>query len=222
VFADASERIRVTNETKRYRSVVMMTTRHDEATDSTAESTVKARSRTKLLAAATELLVEGGPQRVTVDAVAERSGVAKSTLYRHWRSVDELLIAVMRANTPEPAVPDLAAGFDVALRSWMHSAVVALTAPNWPRILSALLELRTKSPELAAVLEGDFDDKLTTMRAILDVGVAEGRVPAGLDARIVTQTLVGPLVLAALSGDGSDAAALADYVMERFLASYRR
>ncbi|MDO9175716.1 MAG: helix-turn-helix domain-containing protein, partial [Actinomycetota bacterium] len=60
------------------------------------------RSRACLLAAATELLVETGVRGVTVDAVAERSGVAKSTLYRHWGSVQELLVDVMRANVPEP------------------------------------------------------------------------------------------------------------------------
>jgi len=44
--------------------------------------------------------------------------------------------------------------------------------------------------------------------------------PAGLDPRLVTQTLIGPLVLAVLSGDG-DVAELADYVLDRFLTSYR-
>ena len=32
------------------------------------------------------------------------------------------------------------------------AAVVTLSAPDWPRILSAMLELRTKSPEMAALL----------------------------------------------------------------------
>ena len=182
--------------------------------------TVRDRSRTKLLAAATELLVEGGAQNVTVDAVAERSGVAKSTLYRHWRSVDELLVAVVRASVPEPIPVDLAAGFERSLREWMRGAVVTLSAPDWPRVLSALLELRTKSPEMAAVLQADFDDKLTTIDSILLLGVAEGRLPAGLDPRVVTQALVGPLVLAALSGDQARTAELADYVTERFLDSY--
>ena len=47
-----------------------------------------ARSRTAVLDAATHLLVTGGPAAVTVDAVVAESGVAKSTIYRHWRSRD--------------------------------------------------------------------------------------------------------------------------------------
>jgi AcrR family transcriptional regulator len=180
-----------------------------------------ARSRTRMLAAATELLVEAGVRGVTVDAVAERSGVAKSTLYRHWSSVNELLIDVMRANVPPPAPVDLTAGFEAALQSWIDGALAALSAPDWARTLPALLELRTHSEEMAVLLADDFDNKLVTVVAILQLGAAEGRLPADLDPRQVMHTLVGPLVLATLVGDEDRAAELADYVLERFLASYR-
>ena len=179
-----------------------------------------ARSRTKMLAAATELLVEDGPRGVTVDAVAERSGVAKSTLYRHWCSVHELLLDVMRCNVPESVPIDLGAGFEPALRAWLDAGVATLTAPDWARILPALLDLRTHAAEIAELLDADFEVKLETVAAILRLGADEGHLPAGLDPRLVTQTLIGPLVLAVLSGDG-DVAELADYVLDRFLTSYR-
>jgi AcrR family transcriptional regulator len=180
-----------------------------------------ARSRAKMLAAATELLVDSGPRGVTVDAVAERSGVAKSTLYRHWSSVAELLVDVMRANVPEEMPVELGVGFEAALRTWVEHGVTALSAPDWARILPALLALRSHSPEMAELLAADFDDKLTTVASILDLGAAEGRLPEGLDPRVVTQTLIGPLVLAALNGDIDRLRELADYVVERFLTSYR-
>jgi|JI7StandDraft_1071085.scaffolds.fasta_scaffold379665_1 AcrR family transcriptional regulator len=180
-----------------------------------------ARSRARMLAAATELMVEGGVRAVTVDAVADRSGVAKSTLYRHWASVQELLVDVMRANVPETSPLDQSLGFEAAVRSWMGSAVAALSAPDWARTLPALLELRNHSPEMAELLASDFDEKLVTVVAILDLGVGEGRVPAGLDPRQVMTTLVGPLVLATLNGEAAQLAALADYVADRFLDSYR-
>jgi hypothetical protein len=74
---------------------------------------------------------------------------------------------------------------------------------------------------MAELLAADFDDKLTTVASILDLGAAEGRLPGGLDPRVVTQTLIGPLVLAALNGDIDRLRELADYVVERFLTSYR-
>lgn len=179
-----------------------------------------ARSRAKVLAAATELLVEAGPRAVTADAICERSGVAKSTLYRHWNSINELLVDMMRTNLPVTSTIDRSAGFEVALRDYVGRAVVALSAPGWVRILSALLELRQHNPEIAQLMQADFDDKMSTMASILELGVAEGRLPAGLTAELVTPTLSGPMVLTALNGEEDRVAEVADYVLGRFLASY--
>jgi AcrR family transcriptional regulator len=194
----------------------MTPTSNDIATASAA----RARSRAKLLAAATELLVERGPRSVTVDAVAERSGVAKSTLYRQWRSVDEMMVDVVRANTPAATEVDVSAGFEPSLRRWMSAAASALSAPDWPRVLVALLELRHGSPEMAEVLDADFADKVGAIAEILAIGSAEGRLPDGLDPRMVALTLVGPLVLASLRGDGAVTADLSEFVLERFVASF--
>lgn len=179
-----------------------------------------ARSRAKVLAAATELLVEAGPRAVTADAICERSGVAKSTLYRHWSSINELLVDMMRTNLPVTSTIDRSAGFEVALRDYVGRAVVALSAPGWVRILSALLELRQHNPEIAQLMQADFDDKMSTMASILELGVAEGRLPVGLTAELVTPTLSGPMVLTALNGEEDRVAEVAEYVLGRFLASY--
>ena len=196
------------------------TTTHPASAATADQDPRVARSRARMVAAATDLMVESGPRGVTVDAVAERSGVAKSTLYRHWSSVHELLLDVMRANIPPAAAVDLDHGFEAALGAWVDQGVATLTAPEWARILPALLELRRHSPDMAELLETDFEEKLVTLTSILDLGVAEGHLPTGLDPRLVTQTIIGPLVLATLSGDGN-VTELAAYVLERFLASYR-
>lgn len=172
-----------------------------------------------MLAAATDLLVDLGLRGVTVDAVAERSGVAKSTLYRHWGSINELLIDVMRSNVPRPLLVDLTGGFENALRRWIHWSMDALLARDWARTLPVLLELRTHSPEMDELLSSDRNNTLAVVDSILALGVRAGRVPAGLDPRHVSRTLIGPLVLASLTGD-DDLAELADYVVDRFLASY--
>ena len=55
-----------------------------------------ARTQKAVIDAATDLLVEGGPAALTMDAVVARSGVAKSTLYRHWETRDALVAAMVR------------------------------------------------------------------------------------------------------------------------------
>jgi AcrR family transcriptional regulator len=54
-------------------------------------------TRQRLLAAAQELMEEGGYGAVSVVAIAERAGVAAGTLYRHFPSKEELFVEVFRA-----------------------------------------------------------------------------------------------------------------------------
>ncbi|MDO8392660.1 MAG: TetR/AcrR family transcriptional regulator [Actinomycetota bacterium] len=179
-----------------------------------------ARSRSKLLAAATDLLMESGPRAVTVDAVAERSGVAKSTLYRHWPSRNDLLVDVMRSHVPETPMVDLSLGFEAALRSQISIAVGVFSDPEWLRILPSLVSLQHHVPQMAELMAADREAKLAMLRDVIDLGVAEGRLPAGLDPLQVLHLLIGPLMFAVLSGDGDGLPGLADEVVARFLASY--
>lgn len=179
-----------------------------------------ARSRARLLAAATELLVGAGPRAVTVDAVAERSGVAKSTLYRHWGSRTDLLVDVMRANVPDLGRPDLTLGFETALRTHVRQVAAALGAPEWLRIMPALVSLQHQVPEMAAIMTADHEAKMAEMEPVLALGASEGRIPSGVDPRLAVQLLIGPLVFAALVGDAATIGPLADHVVDRFLASY--
>ena len=73
------------------------------------------RTREAVLDAATALLVEGGPDAVTMDGVVQRSGVAKSTIYRHWSGRDELLTEVFDHNAPHIDTPPVELGFREAL-----------------------------------------------------------------------------------------------------------
>lgn len=178
-----------------------------------------ARSREKLVRAATDLLVEAGPRGVTVDAVAERSGVAKSTLYRQWSSRDDMLVDVVRCNVPDADPPDLSLGCAGALRAYIASVASTLADPEWSRIVPALMSLRATMPELAAVVEGDRDDKAQVLRSILELGVEEGVLSPPVDVEESMILLLGPLVFASITGQDDRLPALADQVVERFMSS---
>lgn len=165
-------------------------------------------------------MVEDGPRAVTVDAVAERSGVAKSTLYRHWESATALLVDVVRSNVPDMEVPDLSDGFARALRVLVRQFAEALADPEWARIMPAMLALKHQIPEMAELTTADHHHQLAVLRAVLDQGVEEGRLPAGLDPETVASVLIGPLVFSCVRDFSDKLPDLADYVADRFIASY--
>ena len=179
-----------------------------------------ARSRRAVLAAATELLVEAGPRAVTVDAVAERSGVAKSTLYRHWESRTALLIDVMSCNVPALDTPDPALGFRAALRTMVRDAAATMGTPEWAALMPALMSLKQHMPELRELSDADQQHKIGALAAVLDLGVAEGLLPADIDPLLVATVLIGPVVFAILGGNLDQVDAVAEYSVDRFIASY--
>ncbi|MGZ4518513.1 MAG: TetR/AcrR family transcriptional regulator [Mycobacteriaceae bacterium] len=62
-----------------------------------------ARSRARLVRAATQLLSEGGVEAVTIDAVTRAAGVARATLYRHFSTGAELLATAFEQLLPPVA-----------------------------------------------------------------------------------------------------------------------
>ena len=59
------------------------------------------RSRKKLTDALISLSLERGYESLTIAAVAERAQVAHSTIYRHYKNLDDLLIQILRAMLQE-------------------------------------------------------------------------------------------------------------------------
>ncbi|NNE10803.1 MAG: TetR/AcrR family transcriptional regulator [Ilumatobacter sp.] len=178
-----------------------------------------ARSRAKVLEAATALLVELGPRGVTVDAVSERSGVAKSTLYRHWPSRTDLLVDVFRCNMPHIDPVDGSNGFEAALRSHVADVAATFADPEWSRMVPALFMLKNQFPEVDEITQVDRDQKNSVLLEIMELGVAEGRMPAGLDPTNVAAALFGPMMFALLTGTG-DPTELGNDAIDRFLGSY--
>ncbi len=179
------------------------------------------RSRAKLLAAATELLVDHGPAALTVDAVAERSGVAKSTLYRHWPSREALMIDVLRENMPCIPQFDKSLGFEKRLRGYLRALADTFADPEWARILPALFSLKYECAAVGTLTDTDRDEKVAMLTELLDAGAAEGAIPAGLEPHSVAATLFGPLMMCVLTGQADTVHKVAEFAVDRFLASYR-
>ena len=87
----------------------------------------RARSRARVLEAAVAILGEDGQPGLTIEAVAARSGVAKTTIYRQFADRDELHVAAVHSvapTMPMPTTDDLQA--DVTIGKGDYQLKVAL------------------------------------------------------------------------------------------------
>ena len=63
-------------------------------------------ARRRIVDAARELAEESGMTGLTIDGVAERSGVAKTTIYRNWPTIEELRVEAVGSLVAELPTPD--------------------------------------------------------------------------------------------------------------------
>ncbi len=177
-----------------------------------------AKTHRAVMTAAGDLLMEQGPDGLTVDAVVARSGVAKSTVYRHWATRDELVAAVFADCAPDLQIPDESLPFEDALRALAESFLEMLNDEHWRRLLPALFLLKFQMGQIAE-LDGEMkEQQQQVISAVLRRGVDEGRLsPEVLDDLGTTiALLVGPFVMATLT----DLVTLDETFTERVVAQF--
>jgi AcrR family transcriptional regulator len=182
-----------------------------------------ARSRAAVLDAGVELLVECGPNAVTVDAIVQRSGVAKTTIYRHWGSREDLVVDVIREVVkPTPALrADLP--FEEALRTLMRASCAQAADDRLRRAFPALLLAKAQSqPALERLRDETQDDHHSRLEEILRRGVAEGHLRPDVTVQDAVIQLMAPMVLLTCGfQDLDDPATTAERIVDLFLSSHR-
>lgn len=155
------------------------------------------RAHQAALDAAAGLFLEEGVAAVTIDAVAARSGVAKTTIYRRWANRDDLLLDVFRrfALGIEPPPADLPPA--ERLRSLARQLAGRFADPQWQVALPALLGAVRHKQELAGLADRLDAHQHRHVRAALEDAAAVGALP-GTDIGEALLRLVGPLLMAAL------------------------
>lgn len=182
-----------------------------------------ARTHSAVMQAATDLLVEGGPNAMTVDAVVARSGVAKSTVYRHWATRDDLVNDVFHHCAPLLDLPGEDEPFEQALRTLAYSLTDMLSDPRWKRLMPSIMLLKAEMGTMAELESEMKDQQFEVMVSVLRRGIDEGALPATvLDDVDATVTLfAGPLLMAGIADTVPLTRDFADRVVDHFLAAHR-
>ena len=147
-----------------------------------------------ILQATRELLVEAGVQRLTVEKVAARAGVAKTTIYRRWRDKDELALAVVLDMVEQVVqLPELG-DTRAELLAFVNAAVEVLGSTLMGRVMQGLVSDLATDPELASA----FRERVVSVRdaeveRLVERGIARGTLRADTDPTTVHDLLIGPV-----------------------------
>ena len=150
------------------------------------------RSRHAVLATTFELLYESGVGGFSVDEVARRSGVAKTTIYRHWPSREALVLDACSKIAAQQDVPDTGS-LEGDLRAILTNIGVLLQTANWASVLPSIVDLAERVPEFADVHRRIQYGHAAPLREVLHRGIRSGALPAEIDIAAISAALLGPL-----------------------------
>jgi TetR/AcrR family transcriptional regulator, regulator of autoinduction and epiphytic fitness len=151
------------------------------------------RSRLVIRRAALDELAEVGYGAFTIESVAARAGVGKSTIYRHWRTKLALISDAFETLNEQPR-PKLKGGAprERVAQLLRHVAAV-MRGSIFSRCVPALIEASERHPEVAAFFDRyNAQRRRAVVQAVAD-GIAAGDFPAHLDPELTALALVGPI-----------------------------
>jgi AcrR family transcriptional regulator len=154
------------------------------------------RSRQAILDATLQLLAQDGDVgSLTVEAVAARSGVAKTTIYRRWRDKWELALdAVMIDMLPRLDEPVDVGDTRKELLTFINSVVKMRATPPYGQAMQALVSQIATDPDLARVYrEQVVEPRQAELTPVIKRGIARGDLRPDTDVRLIHELLVGPI-----------------------------
>ncbi|HEX2400986.1 MAG TPA: TetR/AcrR family transcriptional regulator [Mycobacterium sp.] len=148
-----------------------------------------------MLDAALAELSAVGYAAFTIDGVARRSGVHKTTIYRRWKDRERLVVDALTDHVAvEVPIPDTGA-VATDLREHARALVRWLTSPIGRAVMGATLSDAARVPELADVNRRYFDDRFRRAGPVVAHAIARGELPADTDPAELVKAMIAPIYL---------------------------
>jgi AcrR family transcriptional regulator len=150
------------------------------------------RSRRAVLEATYELLQKAGLSGASVDEVCRRSGVAKTTIYRHWASREALLLDACSTMGPKSQAPDTG-NPKRDLETLVTQIAHRLQTAPWAKVLPSIIDAAERDRHLAGVQARIHAEMRSPVRTILERAQQNGELPKSLDPAHLVAHILGPL-----------------------------
>ncbi len=160
------------------------------------------KSRKAILRAASELLLERGLDSISMDAVAERAGTGKATIYRWWSSKERLALDAIFSDwkpgrTEGPDTGSLEGDLLALMRPWARQ----LTRKPYAGVIAALIPRAHSDPEFAEVYRDRFvQPRREQARVVFARALERGEARPGTDIEAALDLLYGPFYHRLLHG----------------------
>ncbi len=158
------------------------------------------RTRAAILVAARALLERGGLTAVTIEAIAQKAGVSRPTIYRYWPNAPAVAMAAFLDATGAADAARSPRAPLAALRAQLHALADAFAAPAG-RSVAAMVAAAQSETELAKAFRNEFIARnRDATRALLERCIADKAIKAPEDMEVTLDLVFGPLFYRLLMG----------------------
>ncbi|KOG87000.1 TetR/AcrR family transcriptional regulator [Streptomyces varsoviensis] len=138
-------------------------------------------------------LLDRGYAELTVEGVAQRAGVHKTTVYRRWKTRESLVVDALAEHfTTDIPTPDTGA-LESDLRALAQALVQSMTDPVGKAVQTAMLSDAGRLPEVAEARRRVFADRIRRAEPVVVRAVERGELPAETDPAELFGTLAAPV-----------------------------
>jgi AcrR family transcriptional regulator len=131
----------------------------------------------------------------TMEGIARRAGVNKTTLYRRWGSREHLLLdAMLELGERRVPIPDTGS-LREDLLTVGREIVANVTRPDTIGLVHALAAEARQNPELIAAARAFWEVRFSLLEEMVARGIERGELPAGTDPKPIVEGLLGGIYL---------------------------
>ena len=172
----------------------------------------------EILRAALDLVEEVGFRQVTVERVAARTGVAKTTIYRRWPNVSVLVTEAFLAEVTALVPVDETLTAREALRGSMHALVRVFQGRDGQILRGLLGQAQTDEVLRESLLHRWLTPRRQLGLEVVRHGKQSGELDKNLDEDVVIDALYGPLYYRLMMPYAPLSEAYADEVLRQVFA----
>lgn len=171
---------------------------HDEARAGRPRSE---HARKAILDATRKLLVRVPLSQLSIESIAKKAGVGKTTIYRWWPNKATV---AMEAFLEQPGIQHIlptTATASEAITRQLETMIRQLRGQNGRIIAGIIAESQADATVLDLLYEKFLRERVETLYQIIERGQQSGEFNVNMDSAIAIDMLLGPLFLRVLSGE---------------------
>lgn len=163
-------------------------------------------SRRAILDATRRLLTHMPVSKISIEAIAKKAAVGKTTIYRWWPNKQSVIMeAVFNQPGFQNFMPQSAVAFD-GVKSQVEKLCRQLAGKNGRIVAEIIGECQGDIETLKALVKNFFQDRYNTLAFYLQKGKHEGQFKDNLDLEAAIDLILGPVIFRLMSGQNLDEA----------------